>query len=56
MAFSINLNSVKFLQLLASHEEFPRSMQKPNSDSRHLYAGGRLGSKQVAPKLILDQT
>jgi hypothetical protein len=31
-------------------------MQKPNSDSRHLYAGGRLGSKQVAPKLILDPT
>jgi len=25
-----------------------------NSESRHLYAGGRLGSKQVAPKLILD--
>ena len=34
----------------------PRSVQKPNSDSRHLYAGGRLDSKQVASKLILDPT
>ena len=28
-------------------EEFPRSVQKLNSDSRHLYAGGRLCNKQV---------
>ena len=31
-------------------------MQKPSSESRHLYAGGRFGSKQVHPKLILDLT
>ena len=31
-------------------------MQKPSSESRHLYAGGRLGSKQVHPKLILGLT
>ena len=29
------------------------SAQKPDTESRHLYAGGRLGSKQVALKLIL---
>jgi len=31
-------------------------MQKPRPSSCHLYAGGRLGSKQVSPKLILNQT
>ena len=31
-------------------------MQKPSSESRHLYTGGRLASKQVHPKLILDLT
>jgi hypothetical protein len=29
----------------------PGSVQKPGSSSRHLYTGGRLGSKQVSPKL-----
>ena len=31
-------------------------MQKPSSESRHLYTGGRLGSRQVSPKLILGLT
>jgi hypothetical protein len=31
-------------------------MHKPSSESRHLYTGGRLGSKQVSPKLILGLT
>jgi hypothetical protein len=45
-------------ELLPSHRDdrFPRSAQKPESRSCHLYAGGRLGSKQVAPKLVLDPT
>ena len=29
-------------------------MQKPRPSSCHLYAGGRLGSKQVSPELILE--
>jgi hypothetical protein len=40
--------------LLTSHEEFPRSTQKPEPSSYHLYAGRRPGSKQVSPELILE--
>ncbi len=35
-------------------DRFPRSPKKPGSESRHLYTGGRLGSQQVSPKIILD--
>ncbi len=42
------------LAFLPYHQDdrFPRSVQKPDSESRHLYAGGRPGSKQVSPELI----
>jgi hypothetical protein len=33
-------------------DRFPCSVQKPESSSRRLYAGRRLGSKQVSPSLI----
>jgi hypothetical protein len=33
-------------------DRFTRSAQEPELSSRHLYAGHRLGSRQVAPKLI----
>jgi hypothetical protein len=44
------------LGFLPSHQDdrFPRSPKKPGSESRHLYTGGRLGSQQVSPKLILN--
>ena len=32
-------------------DRFPRSTQEPESGSRRLYAGHRLGSKQVSPRL-----
>jgi hypothetical protein len=35
-----------------SEHRFTRSMQKPKSGSRHLHAGHRLGSIQVAPRLL----
>ncbi len=42
------------LAFLPYHQDdrFPRSVQEPDSESRHLYAGGRPGSKQVSPELI----
>ena len=33
---------------LRQHDRFPRSASEPKPRSRHLYAGHRLGSKQVA--------
>ncbi len=44
------------LELLPFHQSdrFPGSVQKPGAGSRHLYTGGRLGSKQVSPKLVLN--
>ena len=33
-------------------DRFPGSVHKPESDSRHLNAGRRSGSKQVSPELI----
>jgi hypothetical protein len=36
-------------------DRFPCSLQKPAIRSRHLYAGHRLGSKQVPPELITEQ-
>jgi hypothetical protein len=44
------------LEFLPYHRDdrFPRSVQKPGSRSRHLYAGCRTGSKQVPPVLILE--
>lgn len=36
-------------------DRFPRSTQKPESSSRRLNAGRRLGSKQVPPRLIPGQ-
>ncbi len=33
-------------------DRFPRSTSEPGSRSRHLYAGRRLGRKQVPPRLI----
>ncbi len=39
---------------LPSHQDdrFPRSTSEPESRSRHLYAGRRLGRKQVPPRLF----
>ena len=34
------------------NDRFRRSTQKPETGSRHLYAGRRSGSKQVSPELI----
>lgn len=44
------------LEFLPSHrnDRFPRSTQKPESGSRHLYAGCRPSSKQVTLGLILE--
>ena len=44
------------LPYLSFSQHNPRSMQKPRPSSCHLYAGGRLGSKQVSPKLVQNQT
>ena len=33
-------------------DRFPRSTSEPGSSSRHLYAGRRLGRKQVTPRLV----
>ena len=40
------------LELLPLHrsDRFLRSLPQPDSDSRHLHAGRRLGNKQVAPQ------
>lgn len=42
------------LDTLPSHhpDRFPRSIQGPTSQSRHVYAGGRLASKQVPANLV----
>ena len=37
---------------LASQQRFPRSVHAPVQCSRRLYAGHRVGRKQVAPTLI----
>jgi hypothetical protein len=37
---------------LASHEEFPSSVSEPELESRHLYTGHHVASKQVAATLI----
>jgi len=44
------------LEFLPYHrsDRFPGSAQKPGSSSRHLYTGGRLGSKQVSSNSILN--
>jgi hypothetical protein len=39
-----------------SGARFQRSAQEPEPGSRHLYAGRRLGGKQVAPRLLPRQT
>jgi len=43
------------LEFLPCHQDdrFPCSVQEPKTDSRHLYAGPRPGSKQVSPGLFL---
>ena len=33
-------------------DRFPGSLREPEPSSRHLYAGRRVGSKQVSPTLI----
>jgi hypothetical protein len=38
--------------LLTSVEDFPCFVPEPETDSRHLYTGHRMVSKQVSPMLI----
>ena len=40
---------------LASCEEFPSSIPKPESESRHLYTGHRMDHKQAPSMLILGK-
>ncbi len=40
---------------LHRNDRFPRSLQKPESSSRRLYAGCRLDSKQVSSRLVPGQ-
>ena len=44
----------RLLGFLPSHrsDRFPRSMQKPASESRRLHAGCRLGSNQAVPQTV----
>ena len=37
------------------NDRFTRSVPEPELSSRRLYAGHRLGSKQVAPRLIPEE-
>jgi len=42
------------LERLPSHrgDRFPGYTHEPETDSRHLYAGRRSGSKRISPELI----